>query len=292
MPEALALMNSVPGLSAGAGLSPRRARYFSLLRQRKVPKRKATPSLRPLRFAPGQTCVVSVAGCAVELTALRCSFVQTSTASQFTKHGRCDAHATPQPPRRRRSQQGWDIRTAEQPTSYRAIAALGLVSRAQAPRAAQAGPSEAKGRVGVLSPVPLWMRRGAQQAGWRVCRRTHALRGLTRCGCLSGARQRAASSAAHTAREHRRLPRSEAQGTQTVGSPFFWILFFGEAKKSTSPAGRLPASALIPGKQPDTRTSLHRLAAPNNSPLDRQRRPEISHPEVLEFTIKIIATKA
>ena len=253
MPEALALMNSVLGLSAGAGLSPRRARYFSLLRQRKVPKRKATPSLRPLRCAKGQTCGVSVAGCAVELTALRCSFVQTSTASQSTKHGRCDAHATPQPPRRRRSQQGWDIRTAEQPTSIRAIAALGLVSRAQAPRAAQAGPSEAKARGDVWFPTPLWMRRGAQRAGWRVCRRTHALRELTRCGCLSGARQRAASSAAHTAREHRRLPRSEAQGTQTAGSPFFWVLFFGEAKKSTSPAGRLPASALNKGMRPNQR---------------------------------------
>ena len=253
MPEALALMNSVLGLSAGAGLSPRRARYFSLLRQRKVPKRKATPSLRPLRFATGQTCVVSVAGCAVELTALRCSFVQTSTASQSTKHGRCDAHATPQPPRRRRSQQGWDIRTAEQPTSIRAIAALGIVSRAQAPRAPQAGPSEAKARGDVWFPTPLWMRRGAQRAGWRVCRRTHALRELTRCGCLSGARQRAASSAAHTAREHRRLPRSEAQGTQTAGSPFFWVLFFGEAKKSTSRAGRLPASALNKGMRPNQR---------------------------------------
>ena len=95
MPEALALMNSVPGLSAGAGLSPRRARYFSLLRQRKVPKRKATPSLRPLRCAKGQTCGGAVAGCAVELTALRSSFVQTSTASQFTRHGRFDAHAHP-----------------------------------------------------------------------------------------------------------------------------------------------------------------------------------------------------
>ena len=251
MPEALALMNSVLGLSAGAGLSPRRARYFSLLRQRKVPKRKATPSLRPLRFATGQTCVVSVAGCAVELTALRCNFVQTSTASQSTKHGRCDAHATPQPPRRRRSQQGWDIRTAEQPTSIRAIAALGIVSRAQAPRAPQAGPSEAKARGDVWFPTPLWMRRGAQRAGWRVCRRTHALRELTRCGCLSGARQRAASSAAHTAREHRRLPRSEAQGTQTVGSPFLWFLSFGDAKERDSPAGRLPASALEKGMRPN-----------------------------------------
>ena len=28
------------------------------------------------------------------------------------------------------------------------------------------------------------------------------------------------------------MPRSEAQGTQTPGSPFFCLLFFGEAKKS------------------------------------------------------------
>ena len=40
--------------------------------------------------------------------------------------------------------------------------------------------------------------------------------------------------------EHRRLPRRAAAGTQTVGSPFFWVLFFGEAKKSTSPAGATP----------------------------------------------------
>ncbi|MEO8024728.1 MAG: hypothetical protein ABI660_22880, partial [Polaromonas sp.] len=40
--------------------------------------------------------------------------------------------------------------------------------------------------------------------------------------------------------EHRRLPRSAAQGTQTIGSPFFWELFFGDAKKSASPAGARP----------------------------------------------------
>ena len=241
-------------LAQGGGReSPRRARYFSLLRQRKVPKRKATPSLRPLRCAPGQTCVGAVAGCAVELTALRRSFVQTSTASQLTKHGRCDAHATPQPPRRRRSQQGWGSRTAEQPTSVRAIASLGPDFAARGACARDSGPSEAKARGYVWFPTPLWMRRGAQRAGWRVCRRTHALRGLTRCGCLSGERQRAASSTAHTACEHHRLPRSEAQGTQTAGSPFFWVLFFGEAKKSTSRAGRLPASALNKGMRPNQR---------------------------------------
>ena len=31
-----------------------------------------------------------------------------------------------------------------------------------------------------------------------------------------------------------------SEGTQRVGSPFFWVSFFGEAKKSTSPAGARP----------------------------------------------------
>ena len=251
MPEALLLMNSVLGLSAGAGLSPRRARYFSLLRQRKVPKRKATPSLRPLRCAKGQTCGGAVVGCAVEL-ALRC-------ARRSNSHGESEYEAwalrRPCSPHNRPAA-GAASRggAAEQPTSIRAIAALGPVCAARGACAREMGPSEAKARVDVWFPTPLWMRRGAQRAGWRVCRRTHALRELTRCGCLSGARQRAASSAAHTAREHHRLPRSEAQGTQTVGSPFFWVLFFGEAKKSASPAGRLPASALGQGMLPNQRT--------------------------------------
>ena len=47
--------------------------------------------------------------------------------------------------------------------------------------------------------------------------------------------------------EHRRLPRSEAQGTQTVGSPFLWFLSFGDAKERDSHAGRLPASAFSLG---------------------------------------------
>ena len=111
---------SMLGFRAGAGLSPRQATHFSLLRQRKVSKRKATPSLRPLRCAPGQTCVGAVAGCAVELALLLRSAARTTTASQSTKHARSDARATPQPPRRRRSQQGVGSRTAENPNSQTA----------------------------------------------------------------------------------------------------------------------------------------------------------------------------
>ena len=238
MPEALALMNSLLGLSAGAGLSPRRARYFSLLRQRKVPKRKATPSLRPLRCAKGQTCGVSVAGCAAELTARLRRSVQTTAASQFTRHGRSDAHAHPATAPPQAQPAGVDNRTSKQPnsrTSIRAIAALGLVLRAQAPRAAQAGPSAAMARVDVLSPLPLWMRRGAQ--------------GLADQGSRLSERSEFERDPAKP--EHRRLPRSEAQGTQTVGSPFLWFLSFGDAKERDSHAGRLPASALNEGMRPN-----------------------------------------
>ncbi|PUA95837.1 hypothetical protein C8C99_0640 [Acidovorax sp. 107] len=234
--EALACWFDTRAWVQGGGReSPRRARYFSLLRQRKVPKRKATPSLRPLRGAKGQTCGGAVAGRAVEL-ALRC-------ARRSDSHGESahEAWALRRPcSPRNRPAAGAASRggTAEQPTSIRAIAALGLVSRAQAPRAAQAGPSEAKARVDVWFPLPLWMRRGAQ--------------GLADQGSRLSERSEFERDPAKP--EHRRLPRSEAQGTQTVGSPFFWVLFFGEAKKSASPAGRLPASALDQGMLPNQRT--------------------------------------
>ena len=153
-------------VQGGGRVSPRRARYFSLLRQRKVPKRKATPSLRPLRGAKGQTCVGAVAGCAVELTALRCSFVQTSTASQFTRHGRFDAHAHPAtaPPQAQPAGVGQpNIQTAEQPFGPSLRLAWPAQRVALAPASwGRAQRSEAKARVDVWFPLPLWMRRGAQ----------------------------------------------------------------------------------------------------------------------------------
>jgi hypothetical protein len=42
--------------------------------------------------------------------------------------------------------------------------------------------------------------------------------------------------------EHRRLPRREAAGTQTLGSPFLWLLSFGEKRKQLARRGDIPAS--------------------------------------------------
>ncbi len=87
---------------------------------------------------------------------------------------------------------------------------------------------------------------GAQGAGWRACRRTRPHRELICRGCLNGARQRAVSSTAHPAPEHPRLPRSPRgrTGSQTAGSPFLWLLSFGEAKESDSAAGPRPGPRL------------------------------------------------
>lgn len=90
---------------------------------------------------------------------------------------------------------------------------------------AQMGPSEAKARRDVWVPSP--------------------------CGCAeerSGQRIRARDCLSHAVASLSETPLDastagcpkRSEGTQTVGSPFFWDLFFGEAKKRSSPAGARP----------------------------------------------------
>ncbi len=210
---------------------------FFCFAKRKSPKKRRPPVCDPCAALRGKPAAGRLRGAPWNsLCAARAA--RTATASQSTKHARCDARATPQPPRRRRSQQGWDSRTSKQPTSIRAFASLGPASAARGACAREVGPSEAKARVDVPSPLPLWMRRGAQ--------------GLADQGSRLSERSEFERDPAKP--EHRRLPRRAAAGTQTVGSPFFWALFFGEPKKSASHAGRLPASALKPGVRPNQRT--------------------------------------
>ncbi|ATH12082.1 hypothetical protein CHL79_06415 [Delftia acidovorans] len=60
-----------------------------------------------------------------------------------------------------------------------------------------------------------------RDAGWQACRRTGLLRHLTCRSCLSEARQRAASSAAHPASRPTQVARSEAKGRGQFGARFF-----------------------------------------------------------------------
>ena len=166
---------------------------FFRVAERKSPKKGRPYCARPFA-ALRATCDARTGG--APQNSLRATrSVQTTAASQSTKHARSDARATPQPPRRRRSQQGVDSRTSKQPnsrTSIRAIAALGPAFAARGACARETGPSAAQRSNGPCGcPLPGFPSARAEKrraGGACVCRRTHALRALTCRSCLNGAR--------------------------------------------------------------------------------------------------------
>ena len=188
-------------------VSARRPTSFSLLRQRKVPKRKATPRLRPLRCATGQTCGGAVAGCAVELALLLRSAARTATASQITKQ--LLPHAAQLPPRHRHV-----AGASRRDEAARAIASLGPRKNTEEGQGCAAA---------LLTPVPRVP---------SVCAEERSGQRIRARDCLSAASSSETPLDASTAG----CPKRSA-GTQTVGSPFLCLLSFGEAKESESPAG-------------------------------------------------------
>ena len=233
----------------------RRRTFFSCVAKKRRQK-KATPSLRPLRCATGQTCDGALAGCAVELALLLRSAARTATASQITKHGRTGAHATPQPPRRRRSQQGVNTQTA-----IRVVAALD--PKNAAPCARRLHPQQRaersngpRGGLAVWLPHPLCMRRGAQRPadqGSRLSERSAAQRVRARPRWTRAPQ----------------VARSAAQGRRQWGRLFFAYFLLAKQKKVSRPPGRTPGSR---PQQRHTAPSAHQ--APNGrrrtSPLSIQ----------------------
>ena len=198
-----------------AGMCARQRTYFLLLRQKKVGKEKATllsaaPSLRY-----GATCGATVAGCAAKLTS-RCALRSNTAAIQITKHGRSDAHATPQPLRHRRIQKGWG--------TIRAIASLGPQRAGASRREGQAERSDGPSRGCPSGRAEERRVRGGMGVGAPM------LRCLARRGRLSGARQRAASSTAHPEPEHHRLPVAKRRDTDSRGA-FSLVTFFWRSKR-------------------------------------------------------------
>ena len=59
-------------------------------------------------------------------------------------------------------------------------------------------------------------------------------------------RPRSGQVCADPARTEQRSVPAVKRRDSTSGSPFFWVLFFGEAKKSASPAGARPGQAIQP----------------------------------------------
>ena len=226
----------------------RRRSNFLSLRRKKVTKERATPSLRPLRCATGQTCGGALAGCAVELALLLRSAARTATASQITKHGRTGAHATPQPPRRRRSHGGGTAENIQ--TALRVVATLDPAraapcSRRLPPQQRAERSNGPRGGLAVWLPHPLCMRRGAQRPadqGSRLSERSAAQRVRARPRWTRAPQ----------------VARSEAQGRRQWGRLFFAYFLLAKQKKVSRPPGRTPGSR---PQQRHTAPSAHQ--APN-----------------------------
>ena len=105
-------------------------------------------------------------------------------------------------------------------------------------------------------PTPCWLRlrRGGCGVGMGV--EAPMPRELTRRGCPSGARSAKRVPRRTPQPPRRRFAPSHREGVADWGSPFFWVLFFGEAKKSTSPAGATP------GLRPQPRHAVNQAHSP------------------------------
>ena len=195
---------------------------FFCFAKRKSPKKRRPPVCDPCASLRGKPASCRLRG--APWNSLRCD------AASFRHPRRVSSRSTRAPtrvPPHNRPAAGAASRggTAEQPTSIRAIAALGRACAARGACARETGPSAAQrsnGPCGCLLPgFPSGCAWGAQGAGWHARRSARA--SCSSSPWLSERRaQRKASSTAHPVTEHPRLPRSAAKGSQTAGSPFLW----------------------------------------------------------------------
>jgi len=178
---------------AFAGISPRLATHFLLLRQKKVSKERATPLSASLRFATGN---------------LRCGF-GTGNRSNSLRSDNRGSFSRPKPTAQAHTEgtQGIPL------VALRATLHRGVLRTPHC--------NARRSRASSAAPHAVVRRRVAQ--GWAD----------------QGSRLSERS-------EFERDPAQTEQRSDgdAFGSPFFCLLFFGEAKKSESPAGARP------GQQP------------------------------------------
>ena len=219
----------MPLHGARAGLSPRRATHFLLLRQKKVSKEKATPLSASLRFASGNLRCSRPAGS--RSNSLRCASLKQSRA--LIRWPLCSSAHT----------EGRGSQNSR--TATRAIASLGPLLWAQAPCAGRSicWVDRSEDPNGFLGVHPLLAAPAAGRLRGGMGARAPMLRDLTRRGCLSGAAQQ--QSEFHGAPRKRTaagLPRSAAKGSQTGGRLSFGYFSLAKQRKVPRPPGRNPGS--------------------------------------------------
>ena len=190
-------------------------------KQRKGDPKSATPSLRyGANLGRGACGVCRRTHCALARS------VQTTAASQSTKHARCDAHARPAPCAPRHGQKGGGNGTGHRCARPREGRVFCRAKRSDGP---------------CRAVHPLWLRLGRSACGVSVGVAAPTHRCLTCRGCLNGAPQ-ARSEFCGTPRKRPDpgLPRSAAKGSQTWGRVL--CLLSCTSKKGGRPPGRDPAS--------------------------------------------------
>ena len=210
---------------------------FFCFAKRKSPKKRRPYTLRP--FAPLRaTCGARGRG-ALRNSLCAARAARTTAASQFTKPVCPSAHRPPRPLRSSAHPEG-NPGPGHPHGPLLRCAALGPSSRAQAPRTAQPGPSEAMARVAVWMfgfPPLLAAPVAGRLRGEHARRSAHA--SLSSSPWLS---ERRAAGAKRVPRRtpqppRRRLPRSAAQGSQTGGRLFFGDFLLAKQKKVTRTPG-------------------------------------------------------
>ncbi|MGF6349642.1 hypothetical protein QF040_004355 [Variovorax sp. W2I14] len=266
-------MNSLLPFTFRGRVSPRQATYFSLLRQRKVGKRKATLLSATLRCATGNLRCSRFAG------SRRTRFAQTAASPDprnaallgayrrawgTSRPSLCSAcsraiaslgHRAPTPVLTREGREkcktcdagpdalllplpgeGWDGGTTALATQERLNERRAPPPQPSPGRGgSQSKPSEAKA-CEVLSRAQRW-RVGPQSPS--VCAEERSVSRIRARPCLSAASLGETPRNASTAGCPKR----------SAGSPFLCLRSFGEAKESKSPAGARPGLRPSQGKQ-------------------------------------------
>ena len=220
-------------------------------RQRKGDPQSASPFLPVGR--KGATCDARSWGGVAELAArgLWPRSAQTTATSQITKCVCPAAHApTPRPALLGAASRGGDRALhgcclgscGWGQFALRAADATGAMALPRPRRSEAARAERSNGPCG--APNPFWTCREAQELGWRVCRRTHALRHLTRRRCLSGVHPQGERSELRGAPQLRasQVARSEAKGHGQQGRLSFGYFSLAKQRTSTSAAGPRPGS--------------------------------------------------
>jgi hypothetical protein len=214
---------------------------FFCVAKRKSPKKRRPPVCDPFASLRGD---LRRGDCGVRRRthfALARS-VQTTAASQITRHARSDAHAHPATAPTQAQPAGVGSQTAKQP--HGPLLRSASRSRREAP--ARSGPNAAQrnnGPNGCFSPSPSVCAEERSGRGEHVCRRTHMLRGLARRSCLNGAaKQRSEFCGAPCPRAPQVAPARSA-GDADSGVAFSLVTFFLATQKKVT---RMPGDSRPP----------------------------------------------